>query len=206
MPTIPTLIESERGCGFRKAGGTYLIGGRSSSPCCQLPFPLAPCPCCGHRVKFTRGFQWITTKLFSAAVPTSNDCYSCPLNLEDERIGLMWVGEKYYPTPNHFARESLALGVSKRIGTIPEDCKPGTWVALAHKKAIVEFKTVLNEQGIPEVNVPFYSRGVFMLFKITSIDYVVTGEETEEELQYLEEKGYRLVKIERAGEQQKLEL
>src|SRR5690242_9897431 len=98
MPQIHTLIEPERGCGFRKAGGKYLIGGSLSAPCCLLPFPLDCCPCCGNKIKFTRGFQWITTKLFSARVPTKNDdhdCYTCPLNFENERIGLMWVGEKY---------------------------------------------------------------------------------------------------------------
>jgi hypothetical protein len=40
-----------------------------------------------------------------------------------------------------------------------------------------------------------------MVFKITSIDYVVRDDDDEERLNQLEADGYRLVKIEREGSQ-----
>jgi len=48
MMAIETSIESERGCGYRRAGkegfGIYLIGDTPTEPCERLPFPLVVCP------------------------------------------------------------------------------------------------------------------------------------------------------------------
>lgn len=187
MPTIITLVEKRRGCGYRKPGGYYLIGsGGPALGCCRLPYLLTSCPCCGNEIKFTRGFQWITNELFNQSPARCLDVPgkypgSCPLVGTRKKIGLMWVGEQFYPTPADFTAEAEAQGVSKRVGTIPKDCKPGTWVALAHRKSGLK-----QPDEVPVV---------FMVFRIQSIDYVVTGKETDDELAELENQGYRLVNV-----------
>jgi hypothetical protein len=52
-------IEAERGCGFRKVGGIYLVAGAMGAPCDRLPFPLPVCPICGQGVKVGRGYTEI---------------------------------------------------------------------------------------------------------------------------------------------------
>jgi hypothetical protein len=39
--------EAERGCGYRRKGGLYLMGGGLSASCDRLPVPIVPCGCCG---------------------------------------------------------------------------------------------------------------------------------------------------------------
>lgn len=51
---------------------------------------------------------------------------------------LMWVGEQFYPTPQHITNEVRGQGLSKRLSlnTIPEGMVPGkTRIFLAHPKA-----------------------------------------------------------------------
>ena len=200
MPTIKTLIEPRRGCGYRKPGGFYLIGSGSSSPCCKLPFPLTDCVCCGNTIKFTRGFQWISSTLFT----NGEDCiYSqgviCPLGSPGNKMGLMWVGEQFYPTTADFMREANAIGVSKRMGSIPKEVKAGTWVALAHPKAMQHL--IIDKLFRGPITEPIPLAGVFYVFRVTAIQYVVTGEETETALDEIEARGIELVTIKKEGEQ-----
>ncbi len=63
-------------------------------------------------------------------------CVRCPfggeLNL-NEKVGLMWIGERFYHTPKDFIDEARKYGISKRINAIPQDVKLGdTWIYLAH--------------------------------------------------------------------------
>jgi hypothetical protein len=59
---IEVRAEGERGCGRRKPGGIYLMGGKPSMPCGRLPFPLDRCPACDHGIKPSRGFTWISPR------------------------------------------------------------------------------------------------------------------------------------------------
>ncbi len=203
--SIKNLIEGQRGCGFRKSGGLYLMGGAGFSGCCALPAALHVCPTCGNGIKFTRGFSWISPKLLTDNCTTPGT--SCILANPPEKIGLMWVGEKYYNTTQHFITEAQTMGISKRIAQIPNDCKVGeTWIALAHKKGITKYGSGDLTSDHPHFLTVEYIPAVFMLFKLTGIQYVVNGEESEEELQRLEKRGVDLVTITKAGEQQNLHL
>jgi hypothetical protein len=52
------------------------------------------------------------------------------------RAGLLWIGERFYPSPSHFIAESDSLGISRRLSAIPRDLEIGkTWVFLAHPRA-----------------------------------------------------------------------
>ena len=155
--------ESRRGCGFRKVGGTYLMGGLEGSPCDRLPYPLTICSTCGQGTKVSRGFTRINPlKLFglhdydpsndknlitcmtatlSNLVKTTCQDVNRPCIICDptENVSyIMLVGEKYY-SPESFIKEGISLGVSKRIPFIPQEFKVGkTVIYLAHKKACVQ--------------------------------------------------------------------
>jgi len=153
-------VEAKRGCGYRKAGGTYMVGGELSAPCGRLPLELHVCPVCNSGIKQTRGWTWIKPRvLFKDAreCALKNDsrlpgntpcCFFCPLNPENlpERAGLLWIGEQFYPTPAAFMREAFRMGISRRITAIPRDFKLGeTWVMFAHPKAIVREPRTADE-------------------------------------------------------------
>lgn len=193
--TIHEVIDPVRGCGKRKPGGLYLVAGDHSQSCCALPLPLTVCPCCGQGIKFFRGFGWIDpVELFQYVQCVREDfsidekidqvIYNQPRCLVENfppRIGLMWVGEQFY-TPNEFTREAAAVGVSKRIASIPNDFVIGkTWLALAHKKAVP------TAEG--------FAPGVFMFFRPSRIEYVLQGNETVEFLERLEKRGVTLVRV-----------
>lgn len=59
--------ETERGCGYRKVGGLYLVGQGLSRTCDLLPLWLEPCPHCGFQIPRHEGFMWISKQYFLAA-------------------------------------------------------------------------------------------------------------------------------------------
>ena len=152
-------VEAKRGCGYRKVSGLYLVGGGVGIPCDRLPFELTVCPCCSQGIKPARGFTWVdVAKLFQGPhmlpinlqfTPPEKTfpCYchgsQCPLCFSPEimgKAGLLWIGEKFYKTPQQFVAEGVSLGFSRRIKAVPQGFKVGeTWVMLAHASAIEEF-------------------------------------------------------------------
>jgi hypothetical protein len=68
--------------------------------------------------------------------------------------GLIWIGESFYKTPEHFIAEGNVYGYSRRIKTIPHGFEIGkTWVLLAHPKTILTKDTCEcgHESGQHEV-------------------------------------------------------
>jgi hypothetical protein len=190
---VTESIESERGCGYRKSGGLYIIGGRFGSPCGKLPIPLSVCPCCNQGIKFSRGFQWVSSALVKDAPCHADECRNCAVwSGLVEKYGLMWVGEKFYPTPEDFLREGEQMGISKRINAIPTDFKIGfDWILLAHRKAVNGLVKNKETGELEEGMTP----GIFQAFKPTHFEYVVSGEETEDELERLIKRGIKPVKV-----------
>ena len=149
-------VEAKRGCGYRKEGGLYLVGGGLSAPCDRMPYPLDRCKTCGGGIKFTRGPQWLQPDFFTPhdslvafRRETCLDESVCPVCvnggpdaslsvLADDLFGphlLLWIGRANY-TPESYLKESRELGVSRRIPAIPKGLVLGeTWVLLAHLDA-----------------------------------------------------------------------
>ena len=140
-------IEAKRGCGYRKVGGLYLMGGIINAPCDRLPMNLEICPVCSSGLKVGKGFTEINPfKLWgnhgiafderTKEVTDCHDpetCYVC--YPPDSAAFLMRVGGKFY-TVNSFMLEATAMGVSKRIPFIPRKLEVGkTPIYLVHKKA-----------------------------------------------------------------------
>jgi hypothetical protein len=154
-------FEKRRGCGYRKVGGLYLVGGTGIWVLCdRLPILLDVCPACGGGIKPGLGFTWMSPKgllegdhiiervHFEKEAYESRDTGEKGVALSEQcgekdilclnppdRAGLMWVGSKFY-TPSSFIKEAKEMGASKRINAIPKGFVVGeTWVILAHRQA-----------------------------------------------------------------------
>ena len=150
--------EKERGCGYRKEGGMYMMSAGPTASCGKLPLELTVCPCCGAGIKPARGFTWIDAQeLFKDvecdyADATVDGCHHCPLgnaNLEKHpRMGLVWLGSKHYPTAQDFLQEARSQGVSRRIPAVPKDFVIGeTFVLFAHRDVIEKSCNACDGKG-----------------------------------------------------------
>lgn len=125
------------------------MGEYISVTCDRLPFPLGVCPVCGHGIKFTRSMTEINpAQLFGDheyCADKYHPCFVC--DPEDTLAYIMMVGERHYPTPEHFMQEARIQGISKRIPFIPKNMELGkTVLYLAHNKAcIVQEPAVIRE-------------------------------------------------------------
>jgi len=158
-------IEPKRGCGYRKVGGLYLVGGYLEVSCDRLPYPIEYCPTCGAGIQFSQGFQWIDAFKMFGFHPDCQDklqpCLMCQ-PLQGVKYGLMWVGEAYYTTES-FIKEAREMGVSKRIPYIPKEIEVNeTPILLAHKKAIRLFIPDSDEEWSPGIFCAFIPRGIEM--------------------------------------------
>lgn len=210
MPNVQTIVnEAKRGCGFRKEGGLYLITDGLPVWCGKLPLRLEKCPTCGHGIKHSRAWTWIDAKeLFKGKRCKNPKCGTwCALKKPPEKMGLVWIGERFY-TPDTFSDEASLLGISRRIKFIPHGFQLGRdHVALAHLSAIMDRcpecakkhgarnklvkKGCKTCKGKGQLPVP----GIFMVFKPQRIEYVVTGKESKEELERMEKRGITLVRL-----------
>lgn len=203
---ITTVVEGKRGCGYRKEGGLYLRSDGLGRFCGALPIELEICPTCHHGIKPARGWTWINlAELVAVRGCSVMSCGDCPIaDAKIQEVGLLWIGEKYYPTPEDFSREGNQMGLSRRITTIPKRFKLGeTWVALAHRKAIskVDFKAGTDPE---QTEFPLkFSAGIFHVFKPARVEYVVNPVgDTAKKLAAMEKRGITLVKVVRAEEKE----
>ena len=200
---IPISHEGRRGCGYRKVGGIYLRGIFLSKPCGRLPIALTTCPSCGRGIRPSRGWTWVEpTELLRATEEekcgTPALCNKCPIGkgIEDMlggQAGLIWIGEKHYPTPQAFIKESRAMGISRRLNSVPRDFILGeTWVLLAHRLAIHAPLEIGKE--------PEWTPGIFQIFKPTSLEIVCDGNESDETIESYKKRDLTPVIVRPIGE------
>ncbi len=194
--TIETRIESARGCGYRKPGGIYIVGPIPALSCGRLPVPLTVCPCCHAGIKPSRGWTWISGELLNTTFCSKDkECWDCNWLKPGHKYGLIWIGEAFYRNPAAFIAEAAMAGISRRLSAIPRDFIVGiTTVALAHRKAIVKYDDKGNATFTP---------AVFTIFKPTAIEYIVRGDESEEKLQSLVDRGFTLIHVVKDTDAQK---
>lgn len=198
--------EARRGCGFRKHGGMYLVGEYVFVPCDRLPYPLDVCPTCGAGIKVGRGMTKIIPKtLFGNHGNCTEERHNCVMcHPKDDVAYIMRVGEKFYPEPEDFIKEGIAMGFSKRIAQIPKDFEIGkTVIYLAHINAckvkepvaVQEAMNILMESQIHLIDVPKEKRttGIFTAFIPQRIEKMYWQKEidemSEEELKSLQKRG-----------------
>lgn len=209
LTDVAVRRERRRGCGFRKPGGLYIVGGSEREACAALPLPLDRCRVCGGGIKPSRGWTWIAPDdLWQLPIAHGSPAHEsrCPLGgsgFPDDRAGLLWIGESYYPTPEAFESEARAQGVSRRIAAVPRGFGLGQWVLLAHRRTVP-----CMDCGGPSLSPPVVAdsecsacggagmvAGVFTLFRPSAIEYVVRGDESEAELDALTERGITPVQV-----------
>ena len=187
-------VEAARSCGYRKVGGLYLVGGGSIiRQCDRLPYKIENCPTCGGGLKFSRGWTWLDWRVYAGDHPgchdnMNNNCPLCQPKADNQPYGLIWIGEKFY-SPDAFVKESLQLGISRRIpftGEIqraPKLLKLGqTWVVFAHKHVI--------PLGKDEHNVEIFAPAVFHAFRPERLELLVWQKDAISE---------RIAELEKAG-------
>lgn len=205
---VNVVTEGPRGCGHRKVGGKYFVTDGISMPCPALPLEVSRCPCCDAGIKPTRSFAWFSpARFFKFPCPVECSTYQergrCE-PFQQDRAGIMWVGAKFYPTPEAWASEAKTQGVSKRISQVPKDFVVGeTWIFIGHRKAIVETcSCVQNDapelgcekcKGTGKIEKP----GVFHAFKPTRIEIVIDETYTQEKVDELIKKGFTPVIVNR---------
>lgn len=167
-------VEAKRGCGYRKAGGLYLVGGGLTRDCDRMPIPITPCPVCGEVIRFHRAVAQINPlrlwapHIYKEACRCERDCPACS---PSERAWLMWVGTEY--TPQSFIHEARELGVSKRIARVPKAFALGDWVFLAHNKAI-NAAAVADIQLLAGLGQAAPAPAVFLAFCPERVEKIVT--------------------------------
>lgn len=209
---IEVRHDARRECGFRKPGGLYLVSSGIGIPCGRLPAACDVCPTCNHGIKPSRGYTWVDAgELLSkrnCSAPATQ-CASCPTIVG--RHGLIWIGEQFYPTPESWMQEARRQGVSRRIPAIPNDFAIGEhWVLVAHRKGIPLGLTEQCQKSLDLLRTgcqrrrqhdgdcsyqPDYVPAIFHAFKPEGIEYVVRGDESDEELERLRKRGVIPVRV-----------
>lgn len=189
---VKEIPRIKRGCGFRYPG-LYLFGTGIATSCDRLPLKIPICPCCGETIRALRSVRIFNpNKMFGVHLSDSCDLPEDPLILTKtcacdiycpachppEKAGMMWIGERYYPTPKDFIREAIQAGVSKRIPTVPKDLAVGDWVFLAHPNA--------NEFDLD------HPERIVYAFRIQEIQQVLTAAQASDEkfITKVRERGY----------------
>ena len=208
MSQIQIRYDQKRGCGWRQPGGLYLIAAGISTSCGLLPVPLSKCPTCSCGIKPSRGFTWIDIKALTKerqCAAAAAYCGGCPVSSGaiGKRQGLLWIGGAFYQKPEDWTNEAVKQGISRRLSTVPRDFELGkTWVMVAHRAALqtacpdcVEehCETCQDTHVVPQA-------AIFHAFKPTAIEYVVRGDESEEDLDRLIKRGITPVQIVRVDE------
>lgn len=131
------------------------------------------------------------------------DCVICTpskLDIQDAagktslgRFGLLWIGEKFYATPEAFMDEARRMGVSRRIPAVPKDFEVGkTWVLMAHRKAI----EVGNAAAVADGGEHYWTPGIVTAFRPLRIEQIIRqSEATPERLAELEKRGITAVPV-----------
>ena len=105
-----------------------------------------------------------------------------------DKVGLLWVGEAFYPTTEEYCQEAREQGISRRLAHLPQKFRLGlTYVFLAHRQAAGKDKAA-----------------IFGVFKPSRVEYVVKGDETEEQIAAIEKRGWTCVKVVNEAEEEAL--
>jgi len=152
-------VEDRRLCGFRKVGGSYMVGRGLTEPCRKMPLELCDCPTCGQGIKRARGYQWLNAKALAGgacADPPARckdaegnvTAATCPFMAGARGAGLLWVGKAFY-TPGQFVEEAVAQGVSKRLHNPIRGIEMGkTWILLAHAEGAKRWDCERRKNGL----------------------------------------------------------
>lgn len=201
---VQISFEQERECGFREIGGVYLRGARQLGMTdSNMPLPLASIME-GFQVPHSMGWERLVnpSRFWDHIVDPNFLLYG----LKEDAI-LTWVGEQYYSPAESIAEaeelqaDGLPRGFSRRVNfkSLPEGVVPGkTWVLLAHIKGMTfaHWKERAEQFGfdVSKHEVLFGANGfvhaIFSAFILDRVEYILSGDETQEEVDAIVAKGF----------------
>jgi len=168
------------------------------------------CPYCnGLGVETAGGEQYDCLSCVEGIIERSQKCRrsfcdGCALGgAAEPRTGLLWIGEKFYPTPDAFLAEARTQGISRRLPAVPNDFVCGrTWVLTAHRlgtKAACPLGPGTHPLDCPECEGRGYvdRPAIFAGFRPERIEYVIKGTESEKQLRDMIRRGIQPVRVER---------
>ena len=193
MPVVEEIQIRERQCGLRKPGGLYLVGDCPEEDMNGWLPRACRCTCGIKFLKGSRNVQkFVPYDAFPELRPGSTDPRKFATFLPDETVWVVTIGEKHYPTVYSYLHEAREQGISRYIQEFPRGFKIGeSWVFLLHPTAFQREVPVSPGEKQRYVKEP----GIIAVFKPKAIQYVVTGDETEEYLDGLQSKGVTLVSV-----------
>lgn len=194
------------------------------------------CECCGEGIRPSRAIRWASPNLLFRNKPCVSSeglerlasdgplspCETCQLGTDpdsgDINLGqgqhiLLWIGEKFYPTPQDWLEEAGRMGVSRRITGVPKGFKVGThWVLVAHRKAVRcdtcsgTGNLIINDKMVDCHDCVGHGAhpGIFQMFKPTAVEYVVKGDEDEAKLEKMRKRGITPVQVVPVGKQREI--
>lgn len=88
------------------------------------------------------------------------------------KAGLLWIGSRFYRTPEDYLSEATSMGVSKRIKAVPRGFEIGkTWILLAHLKGAWIEDEESKAGGLKE------APGIFSVFQPKRVEVIVLKSE-----------------------------
>jgi len=196
---LPLTFCPVCGSGFKHTRGWVKLNPAKIFGKCPSEY-LEICPFCGEPLERVDNI-WVKCLGCEAKIEFPKfercecikGCYVCN---PPEKAFLLWVGEKYYPTPEHFINEAIKLGVSKAVPSIPKDFELGvSKVYLAHLKAVRA--EVKDEQTLTGYK-PIKIAGIFYAFIPQRFELLVKESDFKaEEEKYLkmEEQGIEIIVV-----------
>ena len=110
------------------------------------------------------------------------------------RVGLLWIGEKFYSTVEEFLLEGWHQGLSRRVHALPRGFVVGqTYIMLAHPKAVPQVQIKKADELIPGI---IYRPGVFYLWLPQRVERLLPESKRDsEEVADLEKRGFTIVYV-----------
>lgn len=163
--------------GYRKPGELYLVGELPKFQCCKLPITLP------GGILPKNGIVPLTPMAEHIPDHCINPTPICPAFLDEGKnfVGLMWINESHYPSAAFFFSEAREQGIQLQIKRLQCNITPGkSWILLAHRKAVVDYSAgafgwIDSGTGEAETSIKYHP-GIFTMFRIDSIEYVITEE------------------------------
>lgn len=201
---IPLTVCPICGSGIKHTRGWIRLNPRKLFGTCTEG--IIRCPECGGEMikaeefagkKFRRIWLCDSCKIALERHPELCTCgKNCPVCNPPEKVFMLWVGEKYYPTPSDFISEAMELGVSKAVPSIPKDFELGkSIVFLAHRKAVDMF--IENPETLTGYEVKKFP-GIFMTFVPTHFEILVRKSDYEankDKYEEMEKRGIEIIVV-----------
>lgn len=225
MTMVTEIESHIRGCGERVEGAlyffcdTYMVASRWFRRICECPCGNSVLKPSRNIQRFApaKAFPelWINQPNLSHVLKgltlqmkqykpdysiTAEDIPEQLMAYKEDHAFAITIGAQHYATPEKFLHEAARHGISRRINSVPRGFVLGeSMVYLIHPRAFQV--DVLPDRPLKDGDQPLlfpeqrFVSGIIAAFKPTQIQYVTSGNESEEYLDVLVKRGITPVKV-----------